>query len=167
MPMSRKDIVDYATRYISVEEVTDFPMENDLFVFMVRPSDPARSPTDDTGWAFGGYGICLGHELDEEAKPIGKWVWTRFAGLLAYPPIVQTLKLQPPHVATGRFHTADRSQEVRMVKTSVAAGLDTDGDAEEPPTPTPEKQPAAPPKAADARRKADTKVLAFRQPAKK
>jgi hypothetical protein len=39
-----------------------------------------------------------------------------FASLAAFPPVAQVLKLQPPHVVKGRFQSADRSHEIRIVK---------------------------------------------------
>jgi hypothetical protein len=71
---------------------------------------------DEEGWEFAGYGLCLGYTLDHNAKPMGKWLLMRYASLATFPPREMHLRLQPPHVVKGRFHSDDRSQEIRMIK---------------------------------------------------
>lgn len=124
MSLSRQDILDYATRYVSHEEIIDFPVDGDLFVFLARPAQNLPSPDNkEPQWEFGGYGVCLGYEMDAESKPEGKWLFMKFATLATFPPAVQSIKLQPPHVATGRFSSADRSRELRIVRIDLSPTL--------------------------------------------
>ena len=119
MTLSTEEIRDLALKYISPEEVSDFPFYGDLFCLLIRPLPEDRILAEEEGWAFNGYGVCTGYSYDEEAKPRGKWLWMHFASLATFPPVAQVLKLQPPHVIKGRFHSVDRSHEIRIVKVAI------------------------------------------------
>lgn len=120
MGISKDEIIDLASRYTSSEEITDFPFESDLFCILVRELPENKILTDEEGWAFRGYGICIGYTIDEEAKPRGKWLWMHFASLDAFPPVAQIFKLQPPHVVKGRFQNPERNHEIRLLKVNLA-----------------------------------------------
>ncbi|MBN1307976.1 MAG: hypothetical protein JXA18_08675 [Chitinispirillaceae bacterium] len=121
MGLSKEEIVDLALRYISPEAVADFPYHGDLFCLLIRPLPADRVLAEEEGWGFSGYGVCIGYSRDEEAKPPGKWLWMHFASLSSFPPAAQVLRLQPPHVIRGRFQSADRKHEIRMVKVTFTA----------------------------------------------
>ncbi len=116
MPLSREEIIELALRYISEEEIADFPLEEDLFCFMERKVPEGKVLKESEGWHFGGYAICKGYEFDAESKPEGKWLWFNFVSLNTFPPTRQNLKLQPPHIAKGVFMNSDRSSELKMVR---------------------------------------------------
>lgn len=116
MGLSKEKINNLALRYLSMEDIVDYPMDGDLFCLLMREAGTDKVLAEDEGWAFTGYGQCIGYTYDEEAKPVGKWLWMSFASLASFPPSLQTLRLQPPHVALGRFRSADGSQEIRIVK---------------------------------------------------
>ena len=120
MGISKDEIIDLASRYLSPEEITDFPFESDLFCLLVRAVPEDKVLTDEEGWAFRSYGICIGYSIDEETKPRGKWLWMHFASLEAFPPVAQVLKLQPPHVVKGRFHNPERTHEIRILKVNLS-----------------------------------------------
>ena len=119
MPLTKQDIIDYASRYATPEEHTDFPMDSDLFCLLGREIPDNKVLAEEEGWQFQGYGVCLGYTLDEEAKPAGKWLWMHFASLSAFPPEAQVFKLQPPHVVKGRFFDPSRTREFRIVKVNL------------------------------------------------
>jgi hypothetical protein len=114
--LTREQIVDYATHYITPEEITDFPTDGDLFCMMSRELPKDRTLGETEGWQFAGYNIATSYTLDQEAKPIGKWVWFAFVSLMTFPPHPTTLKLQPPHVARGRFQDPGRTHEFQILK---------------------------------------------------
>jgi hypothetical protein len=119
MGLSRDEIIDLASRYTTLDQAVDFPFDGDLFCILMRPSPQNQEIKEEEGWIFRGYGICIGYTMDEEAKPLGKWLWMHFASLDTFPPVSQVLKLQPPHVVKGRFQNADRTQEVRLLKMGI------------------------------------------------
>jgi hypothetical protein len=116
MPLSQQEIIDYASRYVDSKEIVDFPFEGDLFCLIGRDLPEGKMLKDEEGWGFQGYGVCLGYTLDNEAKPLGKWLWMHFASLTVFPPAEQVFKLQPPHVVKGRFQNPARSKEFRIIK---------------------------------------------------
>lgn len=116
MGLSKEEILDLASRYIPPSEVIDFPFEGDLFCLLSRSISQDQPSPEEQDWSFNGYGICIGYTIDEEAKPLGKWLWMHFASLVTFPPVTQVLKLQPPHVVKGSFQNADRSLEIRIIK---------------------------------------------------
>ena len=124
MGLSREEILDLASRYISPNEAIDFPFEGDHFCLLSHSISQDQPASQEEGWLFNGYGICIGYTIDEEAKPRGKWLWMHFASLAAFPPVTQVLKLQPPHVVKGYFQSADRSHEIRIIKISTGNVLD-------------------------------------------
>jgi hypothetical protein len=115
MPINREEILEYASRYVTEQEVRPFPMDGELFCLLERQLPTDRVLAEDEGWRFGGYGICLGYDLDHEEKPLGKWIWFNFVSLAGFPPAIQTLKLQPPHIARGSFQNQDRTAETRIL----------------------------------------------------
>ena len=119
MELSRKEIVDLASRYISAEESLDFPYNGDLFCLLIRAVPTDRVLAEEEGWSFNGYGVCLNYTYDEESRPRGKWLWMHFASLSSFPPVAQVLKLQPPHILKGRFQSIDRTHEIRILKVAV------------------------------------------------
>lgn len=119
MGLTRDEIIDLASRYTTQDELTDFPFDGDVFCILIREVPKDKVLQEEEGWAFRGYGICLGYVTDDEAKPAGKWLWMHFASLDTFPPGAQVLKLQPPHVVKGRFQNAERTHEIRMIKVSV------------------------------------------------
>jgi hypothetical protein len=121
MGISRDEILDLASRYISPDELSEFPFDGDLFCLLIRATPVNEVLSDEEGWTFRGYGICVGYTIDEEAKPRGKWLWMHFASLDAFPPVTQVLKLQPPHVVKGRFQNPERSHEIRIVKVDLSS----------------------------------------------
>jgi hypothetical protein len=119
MSLTKQEIIDYASRYAKPDEITDFPHDGDLFCLLRRDVPEGKVLSDDEGWSFQGYGICAGYLVDEETKPLGKWLWMHFASLAAFPPSPQVFKLQPPHVVKGRFFDPARANEFRIVKVAM------------------------------------------------
>ncbi|MDG5815945.1 hypothetical protein QA601_12710 [Chitinispirillales bacterium ANBcel5] len=138
MGLSKEEIIDLAARYIPADEATDFPHEGDLFCLLIRETTEEKVLSEEEGWGFGGYGLCTGYTLDEDAKPAGKWLWMHFVSLQNFPPEQQVIKLQPPHVVKGRFQNPDRSREIRIVKVGIQNALQTStvskGEIKETPT---------------------------------
>jgi hypothetical protein len=128
--LSRQEIIDLASRYTSPEEIVDFPHNSDFFCLLQRVLPDNAVLADDKGWAFAGYGICTGYVIDETEIPAGKWLWMRFVSLAAFPPVSQTLKLQPPHVAKGRFQSSDRKIEFCILKITTGQVHGADGGLE-------------------------------------
>lgn len=116
MPLTRQEIVDFALRYDTEADRADFPVSGDLFCFLVRDLPPGRVLEEEEGWRFSGYGLCDGYELDEEAKPGGKWIWFSFVSLSCFPPRKESMKLQPPHVVLGRIQNPARTTETRILR---------------------------------------------------
>jgi len=116
MGVSKEEITDLASRYISRDEITDFPFDGELFCLLSRELPDGKVLSDDEGWGFGGYAICIGYTFDEESKPHGKWIWMHYASLNSFPPQAQVLKLQPPHIVKGSFQNPERTHEIRMMK---------------------------------------------------
>lgn len=116
MTLSKQEIIDFASRYITPDAVTDFPFNDDLFCLLGRKLTEGRKLKEEEGWGFQGYGICSGYTLDGGTKPVGKWLWMHFVSLMTFPPSPQTIKLQPPHVVKGRFHDPSRTREFRIIK---------------------------------------------------
>jgi hypothetical protein len=116
MFLSQQEIIDYASRYVASKEMLDFPGDGDLFCLIGRDLPEGKILGEEDGWVFQGYGICIGYTLDQEATPVGKWLWMHFASLTVFPPAEQVFKLQPPHVVKGRFQNPDRTKEYRIIK---------------------------------------------------
>lgn len=116
MGLSRDEILNMASRYISADEAIDFPYDGDVFCLLIREKPENEVISEEEGWNFSGYGICIGYSIDEDSKPAGKWLWMHFASLQSFPPVSQVLKLQPPHVVKGRFQNAERTHDVRIIK---------------------------------------------------
>ena len=142
MGLSREEIVDLASKYTTLDEAIDFPYDGDVFCILVRTIPEKETLSEEEGWVFRGYGICIGYTIDEEAKTRGKWLWMHFAGLDAFPPVAQVLKLQPPHVVKGRFQNANRSQEVRIIKVGITNIVDVLDKFRPEKAPAEEKNPA-------------------------
>jgi hypothetical protein len=161
MGISKDEIIDLASRYISPEELTDFPFDGDLFCLLIRATPENEVLPDEEGWTFRGYGVCVGYTTDEESKPRGKWLWMHFASLDAFPPVTQVLRLQPPHVVKGRFQNPERTHEIRIFKvdlSNVPTILETK--SQEVPEPVKKKATATPDK------NLDKKIVQFRRKVK-
>jgi len=120
MSMSRDEIIGLASRYLSKDEIINFPFNGDLFAILAREIPPDRVLKDDEGWMFSGYGQCLMYSIDEDVKPRGKWLWMHFVSLQEFPPTAELIRLQPPHVAKGSFQTPDRTKEIRFIRIDVS-----------------------------------------------
>ena len=116
MSVSKQEIIDLALRYITTEEMVEFPENGDPFCLLIRILPTDRVLKDNEGWEFNGYGFCKGYTFDEETKPRGKWIWKHYLSLATFPPLPQVLKLQPPHITKGLFQSPDRSHEIRILK---------------------------------------------------
>jgi hypothetical protein len=160
MGISRDEIIDLASKYISPDELTDFPFDGDLFCLLIRATPENEVVPDEEGWTFRGYGICVGYTIDEESKPRGKWLWMHFASLDSFPPVTQILKLQPPHVVKGRFQNPERTHEIKMLKVD-ASNIGNILEPKTQNTPEPEKEKSTSP---DTNQ--DKKILQFRRKAK-
>jgi len=114
--MTKDEILEYASRYVDADDVSDFPEEGDAFCFLHREIPDTKILADEEGWQFGGYGILDSYELDLEAKPVGKWIIIHYTSLAMFPPRVGSLQLQPPHIALGKFQSPDRTTETRIVR---------------------------------------------------
>lgn len=140
MSLTRDEIVEYAARYVKTDDMASFPHEGEIFAFLHRPVDGIKADDPKTRWEFGGYAVCIGYSLDEQAKPLGKWLFMEIISLGQFPPRHGTLKLQPPHVALGRFQNPERTIETRLVSLSEMAKLTVDEGAEgQPAEPEPKK----------------------------
>ncbi len=126
LKVSKDEILEWASRYVSVEK-SDFPIEKDLFCFMSRAVPDNKVLKEDEGWRFSGYGYCLGYVLDEEEKPMGKWIYMDYMDLAQYPLEKQSLKLQPPHITNGRFFSPNRAMEIKMERLIPQEPLPLDG----------------------------------------
>ncbi len=116
MGLTKQEIVDWAARYVQDDEITDFAYEGDLFCMLIRDIPENKVLCEEEGWQFSGYGLCTGYTLDEDSKPLGKWLWMHFASLVTFPPSEQVIKLQPPHAVKGRFFSPQRDREIRILK---------------------------------------------------
>ena len=125
MGLTRDEIINLALNYTSPEEITDFPFEGDVFCLLMRAIPIEGTLKEEEGWAFRGYGICIGYLADEQSKPAGKWLWMHFASLDSFPPNAQVLKLQPPHVVKGRFQNSERTHEIRILKVTIGKSMET------------------------------------------
>jgi hypothetical protein len=121
--VTKEIIIDLSLRYITSEEMVDFPESGHLFCILMRALLPDRVLKHEEGWGFSGYGICKGYTFDEEAKPRGKWIWMHYLSLATFPPLPQALKLQPPHIAKGQFQSADRTHEIRIIKVDIESEI--------------------------------------------
>lgn len=124
MGMSRDEIINFACQYVSKEEMTDFPYDGDLFGLLVRTTSGDKILSDDEGWEFCYYAVCLGYTVDEEEKPRGKWVIMHLASLEVFPPTGKLIKLQPPHVVKSKFENHDRTFEIRLVKLDLSTAAE-------------------------------------------
>jgi hypothetical protein len=138
MPLNHNEIIDLALRYISRNEIVDFPQPKDLFCILERKLPDNKEIKDSEGWRFSGYGVCKSYEYDLESKPEGKWLWFNFLSLMTFPPTQQSLKLQPPHIAKGRFHTVDKKGEIKIIR--IPDYFQEDGPVQEEEAPDAENQ---------------------------
>ncbi|HEX2957619.1 MAG TPA: hypothetical protein VHO70_12365 [Chitinispirillaceae bacterium] len=147
MSMTRDEIITLASRYIEADDAIDFPMKDDTFCILARDTTQDTLLKEEEGWAFSGYGVCLGYVPDEQAKPVGKWIFMHFASLSSFPPAQQVLRLQPPHIVKGRFQNPERTREIRILKLVLGssdqnATIDNDTITEEPSIEKPNPEPA-------------------------
>ena len=74
MSLSREEIAELALRYISEDEIIDFPQKEELFCFMERTMIKGKKLKESEGWRFGGYGICKGYEYDFDVhRELSTW----------------------------------------------------------------------------------------------
>jgi hypothetical protein len=124
MSLSRDEIINYANRYVPLEEIKPFPFEGEVFAFLHRPTGPAApGVASGSAWQFGGYAVCLGYFPDMESKPEGKWIWMNSISLSTFPPRKANLRLQPPHVALCLFQNPERTMETRIVSLEEMAAM--------------------------------------------
>lgn len=100
--MTKEEIIDQASRYVQENEIVNFPMSGDIFSFILSNPNNMEAPPQ-----FCGYGIALGYSEDLESKPRGKWIYFDYTDLSVFPPEKRSIKLQPPHIALGRFRLPD------------------------------------------------------------
>ncbi|MFP4162422.1 MAG: hypothetical protein ACLFQB_00300 [Chitinispirillaceae bacterium] len=154
MGVSKDEIIDLATRYVSAEEITDFTVEGDVFALLIREVPEDKVLSEEEGWSFSGYGICFGYTIDHDAKPTGKWLWMHFASLQEFPPVPQVIRLQPPHIVKGRFQNPERTHEIRILKVNLSKTL------KETPADSPEKKKERPPREPE---RESGKIVQFRK----
>ena len=145
MPLKKEDITELALRYIEQDEIIDFPGEGDIFCIFERQVPVDRQLEENEGWGFAGYNLCRGYEFDRGTKPEGKWLLMDVISLTTFPPHRNQLRLQPPHVAKGRFQSPGRDREFRIVRIDPTASLEGAGESckprkPEPPHETPAKK---------------------------
>ncbi len=128
--MTADDIIELASRYVEPDELSDIPEEGDTFYFLHREIPDDKFLKDDEGWQFGGYAILNSYKMDMDAKPVGKWIFINYTSLATFPPEVREVKLQPPHIALGKFSSPDRSFETRMVRLVTEEEEDEGNDTE-------------------------------------
>lgn len=115
MSLTREELIEYAERYVPDCADAMFPMNGDPFCILERETGEDPALKDDEGWSFSSYGICISYEIDPEAKPPGKWILFNFLSLATFPPNLQTIKLQPPHIVQGLFHNPPRTSQTRII----------------------------------------------------
>ncbi len=114
--MTKDEIIEYASRYVDNDEISDFPEEGDIFCFLQRQLPDNKVLKDDEGWQFGGYALLSHYELDMTAKPVGKWINLHYTSLAMFPPQKSEIKLQPPHIALGIFTSPDKMFQTRIMR---------------------------------------------------
>ena len=114
--MTKDEIIEYASRYVDADDISDFPEEGDIFCFLHCELPDNKVLKDDEGWQFGGYALLNHYELDMQAKPVGKWIHIHYTSLATFPPREGALQLQPPHIALGKFQSPDRTMETKMLR---------------------------------------------------
>lgn len=107
--LSKDEIINYASRYVNPGEEIDFPMEGDVFVLFIKKSA-------DQQYSFSGYFVCEGYRLNHESKCEGSWLIMDFYSLSTAPPRKGIFHLQSPHVVKGKWDSADRSENFKMLK---------------------------------------------------
>jgi hypothetical protein len=119
MGLTRKEILDYASRYVTPDEAADFPMDGELFCMLERELPPNKVLDDLEGWKFAGYGLCKGYRIDDDSRPAGKWIWFEYVSLAKFPPHATVSKLQPPHVVKGSWQNSERTREFKVMRIAV------------------------------------------------
>lgn len=159
MPLKKEDITELALRYIEQDEITDFPGEGDIFCILEREIPADRQLEEDEGWGFAGYSICRGYEHDRGSKPEGKWLFMDIVSLATFPPHRNQLRLQPPHIAKGRFQSPGRDREFRILRIDPDTSTES---AKQPPKPRePEKADKGHEKEPPSKEQAPSNVLRF------
>lgn len=116
--LTREQVLEYASTYVDAGDTVDFPGPGDLFATIARELTPGKELTEIDGWMFAGYHVLRRYLRDERERPEGKWLTMEYLSLLAAPPQLSVLRLQPPHVVLGKFHSADRTIEYRFINLS-------------------------------------------------
>ena len=110
--LSKEEIIDLALNVIDNDEnFVDFPMEGEVFVKLSIPIVNSEKMA-----VFSGYFICRGYAINYDHKPHGKWIDVFFTNISIFPPTEQNMRLQPHHIALGKFQNVDRTVEYRMVR---------------------------------------------------
>lgn len=122
MSLTRDEILEYASPYLTDNDTAEFALPGDLFCMVTRALPSDTTPGENEGWRFAVYGVCTRYLLDEETKPAGKWIWFEFISLNTFPPQLTMLKLQPPHIVRGRFQSPTRTEEFRLFPLPTSAG---------------------------------------------
>ncbi|MGM0443996.1 MAG: hypothetical protein ACQEQV_07405 [Fibrobacterota bacterium] len=125
--MTIDEIRELAARYVERADMVDIPGPGELFYL-----EQTTAGDDDAAPLFGGYGIVHSYTADPAAEPRGKWIIMRYFSLAAVPPQETEIRLQPPHIALGRFQTPDRTARISIVPCSLFADdHDTEENVEE------------------------------------
>ncbi|MCX7726788.1 MAG: hypothetical protein N2053_08050 [Chitinispirillaceae bacterium] len=126
MSISKEEIIDLALRYISEDEITPFPDAGDFFAIFYKPlSGTEKIQREDKKVNFLFYGLCLDYFIDEQEKPYGKWILMSFLNFGHFPPIREAFKLQPPHIAKGKFQNSERTMEFYFFKIPIRGKIYT------------------------------------------
>lgn len=113
--MDITEIKELAARYVEEHDMISIPEAGELFYFQHRELPDNKVLKEEEGWVFGGYAKMISYEKDLTAKPVGKWIYMRYLSLATFPPQEGEVKLQPPHIALGKFQSPDRTIESRFL----------------------------------------------------
>lgn len=118
MNISKKEIIELALKYITRNEIILFPDQGDFFALCYKSLSELNK-----GYNLLFYGLCLNYSVDEMEKPYGKWITMEFLNFGSFPPHREILKLQPPHIATGKFQNPERTMELYIIKIPIRGQL--------------------------------------------
>ncbi len=124
MSIKASEIRELASRYVDEEDMIDLPEAGEVFCLFQREIPKKKILKDHEGWNFAGYARLDGYFIDETAKPVGKWIDLAFTSLAMYPPQQGQLRLQPPHIALGKFQDPTRTFETRIEKLAIESDED-------------------------------------------
>ena len=113
--LTKEEIIEYASQYIEEKNMIDFVYNNEMFYFTTM---------EDNKLLFMGYALCLGYELDYEAKPEGKWLYMNFQNFFTFPPEITEIKLQPPHIVTGELTLNGKKVKINKLNITLEKTID-------------------------------------------